>query len=131
MRFASLGYKAIAARESYLKVLYASMIDAQDIAIGFSISGEDMSTIESIQLAKQSGCAIVVFTNHEASTLANLADIVLLTAGKEMGKEGSTLVTEMSQFIVLEALFELLHELDKENIDKMNRKVFDYINKES
>ena len=35
----------------------------------------------------------------------------------------------MSQFIVLEVLFEILREMDKENIDKMNFKVFDYINK--
>lgn len=129
MRFASLGYRAIAARETYLKVLYANMMTKQDLAIGFSISGEDSSTIETIQLAKKSGTPIIVMTNHEESTLAKLADIVLLTSGKEMGKEGSTLVTEMSQFVVLEVLFEVLHEMDKENIDKMNYKVFDYINK--
>lgn len=129
MRFASLGYKAIAARETYLKVLYANMIGAYDVVIGFSISGENTSTLESLALAKKSGARVIAVTNHEESHLAKIADIVLLTAGKEMGKEGSTLVTEMSQFIVLEVLFELLHEMDKENIEKMNYKVFDYINK--
>ncbi len=129
MRFASLGYKAIAARETYLKVLYANMITSSDLAIGFSISGENESTIESIMLAKKSGAKIIALTNHEESHLAKIADVVLLTAGKEIGKEGSTLVTEMSQFIVLEVLFEILREMDKENIDKMNFKVFDYINK--
>lgn len=130
MRFASLGYKAIAARETYLKVLYANMITSSDLAIDFSISGKNESTIESIMLAKKSGAKVIVLTNHEESHLAKMADVVLLTAGKEIGKEGSTLVTEMSQFIVLEVLFEILHEMDKENIDKMNFKVFDYINNE-
>lgn len=130
MRFASLGYRAIAARENYLKVLYANMITKNDLAVGFSISGEDTSTIETIKLAKNNGTKIIVITNHEESTLAKLGDIILLTSGKEIGKEGSTLVTEMSQFIVLEVLFEILREMDKENIDKMNYKVFDYINKE-
>lgn len=131
MRFASLGYKAIAARENYLKVLYANMIDENDVVIGFSISGEDTSTVETIKLAKTNSSTIIVFTNHENSTLAKLADIILLTAGKEMGKEGSTLVTEMSQFVVLESLFEKLREMDKENVEKMNVKVFDYVNKEN
>lgn len=130
MRFATLGYQAIAVREGYLKVLYANMMNNEDIAIGLSISGEDDSTIESIKLAKSCGAFTVAITNHEESTLASIADLVLLTAGKEMGKEGSTIVTEMSQLIVLETLFELLHELDKENIERMNRKIFDYINKE-
>lgn len=129
MRFASLGYRAIAARENYLKVLYANMITNKDLAIGFSIFGEDSSTIETVKLAKQNGTPIIVMTNHEQSTLAKLGDVVLLTSGKEIGKEGSTLVTEMSQFVVLEVLFEILREMDKENIDKMNYKVFDYINK--
>lgn len=130
MRFASLGYRAIAARENYLKVLYANMITDKDLAIGFSISGENSSTIETIRRVKENGTPSIIITNHEESTLAKLADIVLLTSGKEMGKEGSTLVTEMSQFVVLEVLFEVLHEMDKENIEKMNYKVFDYINKE-
>ena len=50
-----------------------------------------------------------------------------MTAGIEMGREGSTLVTEMSQFINLEMLFEKLHELDKEKIEDMNYKVSYYI----
>ena len=123
MRFASFGYKVVAANDKYLKTLYAYMITHKDVAIGISISGENISTIESIKIAKENGAKIIIITNHEESTLAKLGDIVLLTSGKEMGREGSTLVTEMSQYIILEVLFEKLHELDKEKIEEMNYKV--------
>ena len=103
------------------------MMGQNDIALGLSISGENSSTIESIALAKQNGSKIIAITNYEESSLAKMGDIVLLTAGQEMGREGSTLVTEMSQLIVLEALFEKLHQLDKERIDQMNYKVSYYI----
>ena len=73
---------------------------------------------------------IISFTNHEKSSLAMLSDVTLLTAGKDLGREGSTLITEMSQFIVLEQLFEKLHEMDKERIEEMNYKVSYFINGE-
>ena len=127
MRFTSFGYKCIVADDKYLQILSANMMGEKDIALGLSISGENSSTIESIDLAKRNGTKIIAITNHEESSLAKLGDVVLLTAGQEMGREGSTLVTEMSQFIVLEALFEKLHELDKERIEEMNYKVSYYI----
>lgn len=127
MRLTSFGYKCIVADDKYLQVLSANMISKNDIALGLSISGENSSTVETIGLAKQNGAKIITITNYEESSLAKLGDIVLLTAGQEMGREGSTLVTEMSQLIVLEALFEKLHQLDKENIDNMNYKVSYYI----
>lgn len=127
MRFTSFGYKCIVADDKYLQILSAHMMNKKDIVLGLSISGENSSTIESINLAKRNGTPIIAITNHEESSLAKSGDVVLLTAGQEMGREGSTLVTEMSQFIVLEALFEKLHELDKEKIDTMNYKVSYYI----
>lgn len=119
--------KCIVADDKYLQVLAANVMGSEDVALGLSISGENSSTIESIDLAKRNGAKVIAITNHEESSLARLGDIVLLTAGKEMGREGSTLVTEMSQFIILEMLFEKLHELDKEKIEDMNYKVSYYI----
>ena len=127
MRLTAYGYKCIVADDKYLQILSANMMGQNDIALGLSISGENSSTIESIALAKQNGSKIIAITNYEESSLAKMGDIVLLTAGQEMGREGSTLVTEMSQLIVLEALFEKLHQLDKERIDQMNYKVSYYI----
>lgn len=127
MRFTSFGYKCIVADDKYLQILSANIMGSRDVALGLSISGENSSTIESIDLAKRNGTKIISITNHEESSLAKLGDVVLLTAGKEMGREGSTLITEMSQFIILEMLFEKLHDLDKEKIEDMNYKVSYYI----
>lgn len=127
VRLTSLGYKAVVAKDKYLKILCANTMNENDLAIGFSISGENHSTIESMKLVKGNKAKIISLTNHEESSLAKLSDLILLTSGKEMGREGSTLVTEMSQFIVLEMLFEKLHQIDKERIENINYKVSCYI----
>ncbi|MFR7591050.1 MAG: MurR/RpiR family transcriptional regulator [Longibaculum sp.] len=126
-RLASMGYRAIAARDNYIKILYSNMMTSQELVIGFSISGENLSTIKFLKMAKKNGAHTIAITNHEESSLARVADVVLLTTGKELGKQGSTLITEMSQYIVLEVLFEKLHDIDEDNIKKMNEKIFDYI----
>lgn len=130
VRLTSFGYKATAINENYLQILSAHVMNENDLAIGFSISGENENTVENLNLARMNRAKIISFTNHEKSSLAMLSDVTLLTAGKDLGREGSTLITEMSQFIVLEQLFEKLHEMDKERIEEMNYKVSYFINGE-
>ena len=64
------------------------------------------------------------------SPITKVSDVVVITAGKAVGKEGSTLITEMSQLFVLEQIFNRLREIDKDRITEMNIKVHKSINKE-
>lgn len=48
MRLTSFGYKCIVADDKYLQVLSANVMGKDDVALGLSISGENSSTIESI-----------------------------------------------------------------------------------
>ena len=62
------------------------------------------------------------------SSITKVSDVVVITAGKAIGKEGSTLITEMSQLFVLEQIFNRLREIDKDRITGMNIKVHKSIN---
>ena len=56
--------------DKYLQVLAANVMGSEDVALGLSISGENSSTIESIDLAKRNGAKVIAITNHEESSLA-------------------------------------------------------------
>ena len=131
IRLTSLGYKAVATSEAYSQIVLANVIREGDLAIGISISGENTTTMECLNLARMNGAKIISITNHEKSSITLLSNVVLLTAGQELGKEGSTLITEMSQFIVLEQLFAKLHEMDLDRIKSMNDKIYYFINGEN
>lgn len=130
IRLTSMGQKAFALTEPFLQILSANVITKGDLAIGFSISGDTKSTVENLRLAKENGAKVVSLTNHIKSEITELSDITLLTAGKAIGAEGSSLITEMSQFFVLEQVFNRLHEIDKARIENMNSKVSTYINRD-
>ncbi|MGL5153251.1 MAG: MurR/RpiR family transcriptional regulator [Clostridium sp.] len=130
IRLSSMGYKAFAITEQYLQLLSANTIKRGDLAIGFSISGRNKSTVENLTLAKENGASIVSFTNYDKSPITEVSDITLLTAGKELGEEGSTLITEMSQLFVLEQIFNRLHELDDDRISSLNSRIHLYIKSE-
>lgn len=130
IRLNSMGHKAFASSDNYTQVLSATVAGENDLAIGLSISGETKQTIENLKLAKKNGARIVCLTNNRKSPITYISDIALITAGKALGEEGSTLITEMSQLFVLEQIFNRLHEIDQERIRGMNSKVSKYINED-
>lgn len=128
IRLNSMGHKAFANSDNYMQVLSASVANNKDLAIGFSISGETKQTIENLKLSRKNGAKTICITNNRKSSITQVGDITLVTAGKAIGEEGSTLITEMSQLFVLEQIFNRLHEIDQERIKGMNSKVSKYIN---
>lgn len=129
IRLNSMGHKAFSSSDNYTQVLSASVASKNDIAIGLSISGKTKQTVENLKIAKKNGAKIIGITNNKKSLITEISDITLYTAGKDLGEEGSTLITEMSQLFVLEQIFNRLHEIDVERIKFINNKVSNYINK--
>lgn len=130
IRLSSMGHKAFYNTDNYVQILTASLVSTKDVVIGFSISGETKATIEILELAKRNGANTICITNNRKSSITEVSDIVLVTAGKSIGEEGSTLITEMSQLFVLEQIFNRLHEINKEKIKGMNSKVHKFIEEE-
>lgn len=123
IRLNSMGQKAFSNSDNYIQILTANIVTTQDVAIGLSISGETKATIDALKLAKKSGARTICITNNRMSSITKVSDVVVITAGRAIGKEGSTLITEMSQLFVLEQIFNRLREIDKERINGMNLKV--------
>jgi DNA-binding MurR/RpiR family transcriptional regulator len=58
----------------------AALLDPHSVAIGFSRCGNTTAMVQAFQLVCKNGARTIAITNYNSSTLAQMADIVLLCA---------------------------------------------------
>jgi len=76
---------------------YPSFIQANEISVALSQSGESIETVKAIQMLKRKGNFVVAVTNEPKSTLAKLSDRVLLThADKERASSTKTFASTLA-----------------------------------
>jgi DNA-binding MurR/RpiR family transcriptional regulator len=130
MAFLGLGNAAVVAREAYHKflrvgvschtaedidlqlIILSAHLQKKDVLIAISHSGESKPIIATSRVAKKKGVSVIAITNFPRSTLAKLADIVLLTAVFQEHLNGEVASQRLAQLAVLESLFVnyLLHK---------------------
>jgi DNA-binding MurR/RpiR family transcriptional regulator len=76
-----------------------------DVALGISHSGQTRETIEMIAEAGSHGATTVILTSFPRSPLAELADIVLLTASQATTFRPDALSARHPQLVVLDLLY--------------------------
>lgn len=104
-KFLRLGKFVQLASDPHIQVTYAVSMNKGDVAVGISHSGKTQQTIEALRLAKAQGATILCITNFEASMVANMADIKLLTASHEKIFESETMVSRLSQLAIIDMLY--------------------------
>lgn len=104
-KFLRLGKFVQLASDPHIQVTYAVSMEKGDVAVGISHSGKTQQTIEAIKLAKAQGATILAITNFEASPVANLSDIKLLTASHEKIFQSETMVSRLSQLAIIDMLY--------------------------
>jgi DNA-binding MurR/RpiR family transcriptional regulator len=80
-----------------------------DVAIGVSHTGRTGETIELLAEAGNHGATTVALTSFPRSPLAELADIVLLTAAQETDFRPDALSARHRQLVVLDLLYVAVH----------------------
>ncbi|MDO5717446.1 MAG: MurR/RpiR family transcriptional regulator [Tissierellia bacterium] len=90
--------------DSHYQLMNSSIMNEEDLVIAFSLTGYTEEIIDSISLAKKNKAKIIAITNHILSPLANLADIVLITAGKESPIDGGSISAMISQLYIADLI---------------------------
>lgn len=98
------GKVANAYTDSHFQIMNASITTNKDVIIAISLSGKTKDIIDSLIMAKKNKTKIIAITNHILSPVAQLADEVLLTAGRETILDGGSLIAKMSQLYVIDVL---------------------------
>ncbi|MFH5836435.1 MurR/RpiR family transcriptional regulator [Proteiniclasticum sp. C24MP] len=90
--------------DNHFQLMTSSILSEEDVIIAFSLSGSTLELVDSLNMAKKNNVNIIAVTNHILSPVASLADVVLLTAGKESPMNGGSLTGKISQLYIIDLL---------------------------
>ena len=111
-KFLRIGIRASVYDDSHMMLMSASLLGADDIAVGFSHSGNTSAVIDAIQLARSNGARTLAITNYDRSPLAELADIVLCSTAQGSPLMGENAAARIAQLNILDALFVAVAQRD-------------------
>ena len=123
LAFFGLGNAAVVAREAYHKflrigvpshtaedpdlqlIILSNQLDRGDVMVAVSYSGESKPILAASRAAQARGIRVLAITNFPRSSLAKLADLVLLTAVFQEHLNGEIGSQRLAQLAVLESLY--------------------------
>ena len=121
-KFLRIGVRANVQDDSHMMLMSASLLGGDDVAVGFSHSGNTTAVIEAIQLARKSGARTIAITNYGGSALAQIADIVLCSTAQGSPLMGENAAARIAQLNILDALFMAVaqrnYEAAERNLEK-------------
>ncbi|WP_404445663.1 MurR/RpiR family transcriptional regulator [Sutcliffiella horikoshii] len=103
-RFLRFGFRSDAVIDPHLQSMTAATLGEEDVVIGLSVSGSTKDTIDSLKIAKENGAKIIAITYYVRSPITKLADMVMLSGGKESPLEGGSLAAKIAQLFVIDLL---------------------------
>ncbi|SLK11703.1 MULTISPECIES: MurR/RpiR family transcriptional regulator [unclassified Paenibacillus] len=118
-RFLRIGRRTEANSDSHIQSMMAVTMGEGDVAFGISVSGSTLDTNDMLMKAKQNGAKVIAMTNYAKSPIASIADILLLTAGKESPLEGGSVGAKISQLFIIDLLCQGLEREHGEETKKM------------
>ena len=104
-----VGVRAVPHIDAEMQIISATLLTANDLAIGVSHSGASPDVLYALTVAKDAGARTIAITNHPASPVAALADISLCTAAQEaLAHEGYPLGARVAQIGLIDVLYTCL-----------------------
>ena len=104
-KFSRIGLLASAFVDAHMQITRAVLLKPQDVAIGLSYSGETLEIVEALQAARSAGAVTIAITNFSASTVAQKADLVLLTSSQENIFRSGAISSRIAQLSTIDTLF--------------------------
>lgn len=108
--------------DSHMQAINAGLLQAGDVALAVSHSGEARNTLDAIELAKEAGATTVCVTNFPRSTLARICDISLVTSAGKTRWVDEAITARIVQLAVFDALcVALAREKSKDVLPKLEQ----------
>jgi DNA-binding MurR/RpiR family transcriptional regulator len=111
-KFLRIGVRANVFDDSHMMLMSASLLGNDDIAVGFSHSGNTMAVIEAMQIARKNGARTIAITNYNESPLAQHADVVLCSTAQGSPLMGENAAARIAQLNILDAVFVAVAQRD-------------------
>lgn len=104
-KFSRIGLRANAFVDAHMQVTRAVLLRPGDVVVGLSYSGETREIVEALQAAKYAGALTIAITNYSSSTVAQNADLVLLTSSQENLFRSGAISSRIAQLSIIDTLF--------------------------
>ncbi|MBP1948410.1 MurR/RpiR family transcriptional regulator [Virgibacillus litoralis] len=121
-RFLRIGRRTEAIVDPHFQAMSASTLSEDDVVVALSLTGSTRDTIESLEVAKESGAKVIAITYYSRSPITQFADIVLVGGSKESPLEGGSLTAKISQLFVVDLLCTGIALLEKDHSLEMQQK---------
>ncbi|MEV0585677.1 MurR/RpiR family transcriptional regulator [Nonomuraea sp. NPDC050310] len=128
-----IGLSCHAFNDAHLALTSAVLLKPGDVAIGISTSGETPDVLEPLRRAAEAGATTVAITNNPRSTIAELAEHVLISAGRETEFRPGALASRISQLLVVDCVFvgvaQRTYETSQDALQSTRDAVADFVRK--
>ncbi len=104
-KFMRIGTTTLAVKDPHYQAIYANHMNKGDVVIAISHSGETVNIIEVVDMCKKRGAFVIIITSNQNTTLAQMADILLLTQAQETEKRSDAMISRMVQLAFIDTLY--------------------------
>lgn len=130
-RLLRYGCTVQAVTDSHFQAMTSSVLGESDLIIAFSLSGYTQDIVDALEIAKRNGAKVIAITNHALSPAAEIADLVILSAGKESPMDGGSLSGRVSQLYITDLICTGYAMRDEEIAFRMREKTANSVIKKS
>ncbi|WP_227939531.1 MurR/RpiR family transcriptional regulator [Alkalihalobacillus deserti] len=104
-KFMRLGGTVLAVKDPHYQAIYTGQMTEDDVVIAISHSGETVNIIEVVHMAQSNDATVIMITSNEHTTLAKMADILLLTQAQETETRADAMTSRLVQLAFLDTLY--------------------------
>jgi DNA-binding MurR/RpiR family transcriptional regulator len=123
--FNYLGLSAHGYAEMYQILTAAALLTEADVLLVISPGGDSQEILDAARVAKDNGARVIAITSNSLSPLSRMADLVLLTAARDMTRPRKGLPFFLCEISVIDSLFALLQlawpNESRENLAKIEK----------
>lgn len=99
-----MGFNAFYSPDQELAKMYSALLEADDVLIAVSFSGENASVCSEAKIAREHGAMVIGITNYPKSPLGELCDRLLLTASEENTFRLGAMGSRFAQLLIVDFL---------------------------
>lgn len=96
------------ATDAHIQLMQASLLQKDDCAIVTTHSGLTKEALAIARVAREAGAHVIALTSYPSPQLAELSDIVFVSASEETGYRSESLSSRIAQLAIVDSLFTLV-----------------------
>ena len=121
--FSTVTSKFFYLQDSHLQAITAALLGPEDVILFFSYSGSTRDILDTMSLARERGCKLVLITHFPKSPGAAAADVVLQCGASEGPLQLGSVVARMAQLYIIDVLYHEFCRRDPALIEERRARV--------